>query len=266
MLILKKSDQTGLIGPSRNLWKNCPILDILEDPTIGVFRRDMFDAFPPHASTGSAAMSGALGDYMTYLHQGSAIVPAGAHGGGLKFTMDGNDEGAALGPYVAPLQIAKGKGKLWFEACVKTSIIDNTKHGFFLGLLEGNAIAAGVPITTAGVLADKNLVGFHRLEGDGDALDAVYKADGQTAVTVKADAAALAANTWINLGLYYDESDLYFYVDGEPLGDKVAAAGISAAAFPNDVLLGPVFAVMSGASSGMGDSSIRFWQYAQLHV
>lgn len=249
-------------GPSPGLWGPCRFTDVLTDPNQGFIARDDFTIFPTHASTASGAVSGALGSYLVYIYQGGAIADNGV-GGVLKFSSDGDNEGAALGTEVAPFEVRAGT-KLWFEARVKTSTITNDKHGIFVGLLEKAAVAAAVPIATTGALADKSLIGFHRLEGDGDQFDTVYRKAGQAVQTVKADAVEIEADTFYKLGFHFDGKELTYYLNGRALPDKVSAASIAAATFPREIGLGLVFAVMNATGTTPGDSSIDWIQAVQL--
>ena len=95
-----------------------------------------------------------------------------------------------------------------FEARFRTSTITGT-IATFIGLIEDTAGTNAVPITQDGdVLSDNNLVGFQRLEGDPDALDTVYTANGITAVTVGSDAYTLVADTWTKVGMWFNRNDV----------------------------------------------------------
>lgn len=208
------------------------------------------------ASTGAAAVS---------------VADTTEVGGGQRFGSDGDNEGAGIRTYATPCKINLNNGDLWFEARVLTSTISDTKHGFFLGLIEAIALSATIPLTAAGALADYNLVGFHRLEGDGDYVDAVYKADTVTAVTQQADAGPLVAATYTNLGLKFVSKRnmkkgagyLYWYQDGAVVASKLIPS-TSGDDFPNDVFLGFCFAVLNATGSTPGYSSIKHARLAQL--
>ena len=257
--------QSPLPGMSYALWDKCPWGELMCDPSKGYAFYDDFLVFPVHASTAAAAVDGPLGQYDAYLAQGGSIAGADAMGGAITLSSDGDNECVGLSSAVAPIKINLTTGKpCWFEARIKTSTIADTKHGFFLGLIEAAALAAAVPITAAGAIADKNLIGFHRLEGDGDYLDIVYKADGQVAQTVKEDAALLVADTWIKVGFYFDGSTITFFVNGVALEDTVSKTDLAAATFPSDVGLGVVLAILNATGTAPGNSSIDWWAFAQM--
>jgi hypothetical protein len=251
-------------GASPNIWYDLPP-DITWDNSVGWFFRDDF-VNQPAVAAGSVAL---YGSYHGFASTGGAgAVSTSLPGGVLTLSSDDDNEGASIAQAMKPFKIDRDQGKFWFEARIRTSTIADTKHGFFLGLIDTATLSATVPLTAAGALADQNLVGFHRLEGDGDYVDTVYKANGVTAVTVKADAGVLAADTWVKLGMKFDPKDfkLRFYRNGTELDDTKTIPTADGTDFPNDVLLGMVFAVLNATGSTPGDSGIDWWQAAQLAV
>jgi hypothetical protein len=245
------------------IWKDCPIREI-EDGTIeGWYDKDDFMSFVP-VSAGAVA---SFGGYYGFADTGGTVVVADEVGGAVTLSSDGDNEGASIARQVKPFQISRSHGKLWFEARVKTSTITDTKHGFFLGLIDTATLSATVPIAAAGTLADENFVGFHRLEGDGDQVDVVYKADGVTQVTVEADSldVALVADTYTKLGFIYNPADyvLTFYQNGVKTTSYtvVAAEGTD---FPNDVRMGFVLAVLNATGTTPGSTTIDKFRIYQL--
>ena len=245
------------------IWKDCPLRELRDGTVEGWFDEDDFMSFVP-VTAGSVA---SFGGYHGFADTGGTVVVADEVGGAVTLSSDGDNEGASIARQIKAFQISRSHGKLWFEARVKSSTIADTKHGFFLGLIDTATLSATVPIAADGTLADENLVGFHRLEGDGDQVDAVYKANGVTQVTVQADAlgTALVADTYKKLGMIYNPADykLKFYENGVEIASYtvVAAAGTD---FPNDVRMGLVFAVLNATASTPGSSTIDKFRIAQL--
>lgn len=249
-------------GPSQAIWAECPWLEIASGAVDGIAFFDDFLSGPRVAAGAEAAYS----LYRGFASTGGLVADGGEWGGTLDLSSDGDDEGASFRTSCSPYQIARGQGKFWFEARVKTSTIADTKHNLFVGFMADNALTATVPVTAAGAIADVNIVGFHRLEGDGDYFDTVYKADGVTQVTVQADAAVIVADTWVKLGIMFDpkNNQLSFYRNGVKLATTytmVAAAGTD---FPNDVRMGFVIAVLNATASTPGSSEIDWVRIAQL--
>lgn len=251
-------------SPSPSIWSDCPFLEILAGVVDGVaFHDDFLNG--PRVSAGAEAASGA---YRGFASTGGLVTDGGEIGGTLDLSSDGDDEGASFRTSCAPFQIDRSLGKFWFETRVKSSTIADTKHGIFVGLLENVALTATVPIAAAGTLSDNNLCGFHRLEGDGDKFDTVYKANGVTQVTLQADAVTLVADTWVKLGIVFDPKDnsLSFYADGVKLSTTYTIPAADGTDFPNDVRLGLAIAVLNATASTPGSTEIDWWRAAQLAV
>jgi len=253
-------------GPSPRIWGNLPQSEIDSRPGRIIHIFDRFDALGPHASASSSTVTEKNGPWSTFISQGGSITAASASvpGGGITVSADGDDEGVVLTRWLPLFKIAYGGKPFWFEARVKSSTVANTKHGIFVGMINAITPSATVPIAADGTLADQNLVGFHRLEGDGDAIDTVYKANGVTQVTVKADAIALAADTYVKLGMYFDGTTLFFFKDGVLLPDSKVIPSAAGTDFPNDVTLSPVFAVLNATGTDPGSATFQWVRVAQL--
>lgn len=254
---------------SGTIWGDCPVEALRAGLVEGFIREKQWLTIPLVTPTTEAQYDD---DTVGFSSTGGTMaMDAGEIGGGWKGGSDGDNEGASIRQNGQPAKISLDNGDFWFEAMVKTSTIADTKHGFFLGLIDAATLTATVPIAADGTLADENLVGFHRLEGDGDAVDCVYKADGVTAVTVQADAGTLVADTYTKLGMRFvpkrnignGPGYLTFYQDGVAIGSKLipSAAGTD---FPNDVFMGFVFAVLNATGTTPGTSTIKKVRMAQL--
>jgi hypothetical protein len=245
------------------IWKDCPIRELRDGTVEGVIFEDDF----VNCTAVPAGSEAALGTYLGFASTGGTVAQADEVGGAVTASSDGDDEGAGIRTHGRPFQISRSHGKLWFEARVKTSSIDNTKHGFVVGLSDSLTLSATVPITAAGALADENVLVFRKQEGDGDQLDFSYKADGVTAVDVATDVVTggLVADTYVKVGCIYnpDTFVLTGFVNGLSIGTKTipSAAGTD---FPNDVRLGLVFAVLNATASTPGSVTIDKWRCAQL--
>lgn len=265
---VKHGSDTGGLSPA--LWGDCPI----QDYAIGRDGYFVFDDFVQFPTAGTITTVAATGNYMAFASTGGNVVDNAESGGVLALYSDDDNEGASLRSAQLPFKISGITGsktkKLWFEAKIKTSTIADTKHGIFVGLIDNATLSATVPIAANGTLADQNFVGFHRLEGDGDVMDVVYKANGVTQVTSKEDAVTLVADTWKRVGFKFDPdaNTITFYDDGTPivLTTAVGASVLGATAgtdFPNDVQLGLVMAVLNATGTTPGEADIDWWACAQ---
>ena len=177
--------------------------------------------------------------------------------GDIKVSSDGANEGANFSQGTEPFTIVKNAGELVFEARFKVSTIANDGLNTFAGLIETHTQSATVPIvaapTEAVPLADQNLVGFSQNEVDGDQLNTVYKANGVTLVTLKADAHTLVADTYVKAGMVFNRNNdniLRFYVNGFELPDTFTMVSGVGDDFPNDVQLGVAYAVLNDTVIG----------------
>ena len=249
-------------GPSPSIWADCPALEIMAGIKDGYHSFDDFLSGPRVAASSEADR----GNYRGFASTGGYVGDGDGIGGTLTCLSDGDDEGASFRTATAPFQISNSHGKLWFEARVKSSTITDTKHGIFVGLMDNSTLTATVPIAAAGTLADVNLVGFHRLEGDGDYFDSVYKADGVTQVTLQSDAVLIAADTWVKLGFVYSPrtKKLLFYANGVKLATEYTMPAAAGTDFPNDVRLGFCIAMLNNTGTTPGAADIDWWRCAQL--
>lgn len=259
-------------NPSPNIWHDCPWLEIAEGETPGVLFYEDFVSFPITPAT----TEGNWGSYAQFSSTGGTITAGTGQGGEAIFASDGDNEGASFRSLATPFKITRALKKLWFECRIKTSTIADTKHGFFVGLTDNTAFTATVPIAADGTLADLNLVGFHRLEGDGDYVDSRYRADGVTAVTVGADAQVLVADTYVKLGFVFEpntdshvfsttnQNILSFYGNNLRLADRKQIPSAAGTDFPNDVAMGVAFAVLNATGSTPGNTTVDWIRCAQL--
>lgn len=202
---------------------------------------------------------------------GTILNIATNHRGVIRFTTPATDNLecnlVAGSPTSVMYRISDGAGErdvVIYEARIAVGSIADTVAGVFVGLTEeGTAVTDGI-ITDAGALADKDLIGFWRLEGDGDQIDVVHKKAGQTAVTVLADALATANNSpitaltageFVKLGFVYDFKHpdgprIEYFVNGQKLNTALSLAnGVFAATFPDAEELTPAFCIKNAAAA-----------------
>jgi hypothetical protein len=144
-----------------------------------------------------------------------------------------------------------------FEARVRLHT-QVTSGSTFIGWGTDTLVADGGLIADAGgLLATGAGIGFRTKEDDPDGIDVVYQAASQTEQVVKNVAKVIAADTFVKLGWVFDprataSERISFYVDNEDVGSYVTDTNMAAATFPNSVLLGPVIAAMTQATTTRG--------------
>lgn len=263
---------------SGSIWGDCPVESLRDKQSTGpqgfVWEKSFLTApiTPP-------TTEGNYGEMTFFSSTGGTAVPDTTEvGGGLAIGSDGDNEGASFRGLITPCKINLSNGDFWLEFHMLTSTITDAKHNILAGLVQDVAFTATVPITAAGAIADTNIVYFHRPEsarstaGTGGAImNAGYKADGVTAVTVQTDAVTLVASTYTNLGLKFvaqrnigrGAGYLYWYQDGAIVASKLIPSA-SGTDFPNDVYLSFFFAVLNATATTPGTSSIKHVRMAQL--
>ena len=264
--------------PSQTIWGRVPIDQLVNGRANGFYALDEFVEFPyittPTITT-EAAIGGKLG-YKAFGSSGGTLLSGGSQFGDVALVEATDNEGVGLATIALPVQIDRNNANFATEIRLKCSTIADTTAGVFFGLMGSQTLSATVPIAAAGTLADNNFVGFHRLEGDGDQFDAVYKANGVTQVTQLADAitslnspsgsSALVANTYIKLGMFFHAASSVFtwYVNGIPCPTPKTVPSSTTAAgtdFPNDVTMGFCLAQLLAASSAF-TTTVDWWGWA----
>lgn len=177
----------------------------------------------------------------------------------IQLTIDGNaanDEavlqwGRGLG---APFMLANND--LVFECRLAVSAITAARWSWGVGLGEVNMGASdGFWADTSGALADRNFLGFNKLVAEGAAVDAAYRADGQTyqdgATKSKLNALHTSvADSFVKLGFRYraHPRTVEFFVNNTLPGGtgapaRLTSSEIDASNFPDDVLLAPIIGI-----------------------
>lgn len=199
--------------------------------------------------------------------------------GVLALAVDGNaanDEAVIKWGGLASAPFYLANNDLAFECRLAVSAITAAKWSYGIGLGEASMIVTDTMFAdTTGALADKNFVGFNHLQAEGAAIDAAYKADGQTyqngATKTKLDALHTAvATTYVKLGFRYHAhpKTLEFFVNGSVPGGNISPARLTAteldaATFPDDVFLAPIIGIKDIAGNAALSVSIDWVACAQ---
>jgi hypothetical protein len=222
----------------------------------------IYEDFQDFPSVPSATTQGFVKGWTVFTATGGTIVDAAiANSSGAVFASDGDNEGAAMVQTMGGCRITKNSGReVFFESMFRTSTIADTKHGFFVGLFDPVIPTATTHIGADGALvtATRNYIGFHRLEGDGDKLDIVYNADGQTQQNFT-DAFTLVADTDVRVGFYFDglESLTFFFNDTQYTTADLGATALDSANFPDDINLNAAFVLNNATGSTPGNTTLR---------
>lgn len=216
-------------GPSTGLWAACPVIDYMLDPTKGMVCFNDFHGGYALANNQTSTYLGGGVQGFTGATAGTTIASLTTDPNGvavLSTTTDAESVGVSLlgSKNVAGQFVLTSGKKSWFEARIKVNSIADSLSDLFCGFAEEALLAEDGLIADAGALADKDYIGFVKVQADGDKLDTVHRKASGAAVTVKADAVTLVADTWIKVGFYCDGTTVTFYANGTALADTCALA------------------------------------------
>lgn len=257
--------------PTPAIWKDFEWALTNGRPGEGFVYHEDFAVGPAFADNTTGVWTGNL-PWRYFTSDSSGVITfSTAAESAIVVTSDGDNEGAVLSMAAAPIRITSGSGrKVAFEALVKSSTITDSKHGFFLGLFEPLVPTATSHIQASGAMADENFIGFHRLEGDGDKLDVVWKADTITQQSsVGADAVTLVADTYVKVGFLFDgETTIRFYYNEDDLGSsvRVTETALEATSFPSDINLSMAFALINATGSTPGSTTLEWLRCGMVYA
>ena len=196
--------------------------------------------FPdPFHSSGSASLGSVsyVNDFNTligtdYTVSGSSSAFALASGvGGVAVLTPGGTTTATAAYKPAPfLQFIAGN-KFWYVVRFKASAVSGTK-AFYAGLRNGSGTTDGIWFAKAASSTSLNLV----------------STVGSTATTLVTGVATAAADTWLNLGFYYDGTDLLVYSDNALVARVEAPTIGTSGTTLSSVLMAPVFQITPTAT------------------
>lgn len=233
--------------PSPSIWADCPEARFIKEGT-GYFVHEDFIGGVVSATTTAATP---LSPFFTFAGDTDTVTAkkAGEIGGYLDIETDGDDnDGGAI--FTEPIvEFVKDSGrKVWFEARLELGALAD--QGIFFGLAEEAALDQDIIADNAAALVGESLIGFQILSDDTDAVDAVFKLDGGTAVEIKSimNSSALVADTEFKVGLRFDgASTIDVFFDGV----KVGSTTLSTSTFPDGVKMGAIAAIKTGTAAAV---------------
>ena len=263
--------------PSPALWGDCPVLDILENPGVGIYEFQDFlsggliTAPTTHAALVGLPFSGFSSSASQISYGNPTYTNSINDAGTLVLAETTTRESTSVRSDLVPYRISANFGKLWFEARFKISTVATNEIAFFVGLLGADSLTVDIPIIAAGadthLIASKNLVGFKKPIADTTTYDAVYRADGQTAVVSIDGLGTLAADTYIKVGFSFDPKDanqLSWFVNNQIQSTKVTVPDNTGTTFPADVPLGWVLGLSVGTAASDNTLTCDWVRVAQL--
>lgn len=275
-------------GPTYDLWHDCKIPEIDADMNVGYGHGDNFTNCP-RTNTGASGTIG-LSPGKGYCFFGDTDVlgmaePQGtegtdALGGVMEVSVNDSDNDEFVMSTGSPTFMVTDtnayKKKLRFECRVKRASIADNACGMFVGLAWDHG--AGVPVAKTLCLTDDDMalgafsyLGFHVDAADGDAINFVYKAEGQAQTDAIAGIVVPVADTYNKLGFVYDpfesaDKRITCWIDGAPYKTTyITETNIAAATFPDAEPMAMVWCVKTGAAAA-SLAQMSFWQCYQDRV
>lgn len=196
-------------GYSANLWRTCPLLEYMFDPSIGHYLNESWTSYNAAATSG---------DYiLTQATAGTAAISTAAPGV-LELDCNSTTEGQGVNLQRAKSMFLPAAGKhIWAEFRVK--VVDTyNKIETFIGLSE-----LDTSIVASQANSSANHIGWQCVTDDGVLLFTGEKAG---AGATRA-AATIAEDTYIKLGFYVNGvTEIEQYINGVLTGTNTATANI----------------------------------------
>ena len=160
-------------------------------------------------------------------------------------------------------------GKPWaFEVDFDVATVTDTDINTFIGLHEAATLANGIPFQDGAAYATaSDLIGFDIKASDGNSLDVIYKAGGDTVVAHQAGAGVPTAAAAITVAMHYNGTTIQPYVDGtaKTVISEDDIADITTDTFPAGVTAYLTAAVKADSGVADGDDlSIRAFRVIQM--
>jgi len=262
--------------PSPSIWADCPVMQIMADPAMGLYLWDDFKNSVVDAAVSNTDRATVNGD-ITWdaIIETDAIADLAIQSdddGWLMIDSDGTDDDmhaitagdSVMGNIRLP---KKGERKrFWFEARLKVNTVTNTDLSWFVGFMQPGVMADGVPLGAAPTApADYDYLGFFVAEADGNDLTIIYNE--ATSGTAQSDTGeiTITADTFVRGGIRLDVSEdkIHVYADGVDQGSD-AEIDITTANFPSDTNTNIMIVLTSGAAGADGDNLKIDWvRFAQ---
>lgn len=248
-----------------SMWQDFPILWAV-DPNLSF---TFFDDFLAAGVTNVENTAIGYWDVQTDVEINDTVtMTASATGGVIEVCVGATDNDEAylqLGAFGTEsgfgMRASQGK-ELWFE-CRVLQAVTNKENTVFIGLAEEGVAAANFLTDNTGVPADKDYIGFictNTTVSTVTKWQAMYKKEGQTAVTIQ-NLAAMNNATWHRFGFKFNGgTNLTFYVDGTASSNVLDT---SAATFPNGDTLQPIMAIKAGEASTSGKLQVDYIKVVQ---
>jgi hypothetical protein len=275
------SSLTNLHSLSPNIWANCPLKRIAEDPSLG---RYFYDDFKDYPLIGTQTTQIAHGRYKVFNSGAGTVVPVSAVnsveklGGALRVALDTDNDAGSIAQSYPSFRMSGDKsvdGPLWFEGCYAQNSVVTNFAAWFLGLAETDqfVLATGVPFNGGNAITNTgSMIGFHVKEDGLGVVNTVYS-DRATSLTDIADdeAGTLVAYTFKKLGMFYDPGAkdksrmVRFFADNVELETAISKTTLTGLTNLDANALGLMFAAVADSAGTTYEGYLKWWGCAQLN-
>lgn len=246
-------------GPSKDLWKGCPALELDHGVKSGFLYWSDFLGTYVQVTGGVVAASTTLPDpwaaftnATTGSTVASAVSPIDATGA-IVLASTTAQEGVHMGLHTAknttvPIDALSATNRVWFEGRVKVSGIATTESCLWFGLTKvGRLTTLGTIANLGAAPAAVDGIGFFKATVTAPAAIQTFTSNG-TATAVNASAGTFVANTYVKLGFRWDGPANIgtFFVDG--VADSTTV-NLSTTQFPAGENLGLHIGFMGGVAA-----------------
>ena len=247
--VVTATSRTTVQLPTAAIWDNFDLKELRDNPFAGAYYDSDF-------RQGNDMPANAFTDAASNLSLNAEAV------GALQVLGSVDNEAVEI---QLPGPITTSGGNKWaFECRVKQNTITNDDLGYFIGIMTGSELVGDLIADNGASMADVGSIGFQLFHADGNAIDAVYDANGQTAQVHDTGVIVPATGTYDTMGMYYDGTDIQVYINGVNTADPILGTGdIDAVTFPSAVVMVPTIATKNGAAED--DVIILDWiRFAQI--
>lgn len=251
-VVYDKSGSASGEGLSPLIWDDCPRLQMLINPTLGIFVGDNFEKV--QATGFPYELTGTNGTFAAVAAQMQGVARISAPG------TDNDEAYIAYNNDAAGLIKADATHNWWFEARVKLSQIA-AEQGVFVGFAEETGVGADFVTDNTMALKVVDSIGFQIVHATAAAAvwQSIIQLTGGARVAVNATLAN-GSTDWVKLGMKSVSGTVTFYVDGIANATTVAS---SATNFPLNQVMEPTFATKTGKGAA-NSLDIDWWYAAQL--
>lgn len=233
-------------------WDDCPRLQMLVDPTLGVFAGDDFTGV--QATGFPYALTGTNGTYTGTAASGYGVATLLAPG------TDNDEAYLTSNNNAAGLIKADATHNWWFEARVKLSQI-SAEQGIFVGLAGETEVGADLMTNDTMAMKVIDSIGFQIVHATAAAAvwQSIIQLTGGARVAI--DATLVDGSTdWVKLGMKSVLGTVTFYVDGVANATTTTSAATN---FPLDQFLQITFGTKTGKAAA-NSLALDWWYAAQL--